>query len=268
MSKMCVEIDCGKLAASNKIIHGWLAKLNLNRTAVYDLVVQVCENSGELWNAIPSELKEALSNDMHHFQYVKSIENHFLAHNQRMIASVVNACGIVNMNDEHESMGMLSLRRSLYYYMDSDVSLASYCFRGIKQEVIKVERQKKMKKNRVWNTTAKLDYNDEEISKKLSYEEANTEEPETVSEALSQTYKNGYQSDLLGKIADAAGLNDSERNLLLSMSKEHATKGGWVDDFLVKTGSTMSKQNVYQRKDALMAKLRQLVTKQGIRLFR
>lgn len=268
MSKMCVELDSNELGASNRVIHGWLTKLGLNRTDVFELVRQVCAGSGSIYDAMPTDVKQAISNDINHFKYVKNIENDFLADNRRLIAAVCNSLGIDHMTDEHESMGMLSLRRSLYYFMDGEVSLNSYSFRGIKQEVIKVERQKKLKKNKVWNTPAKLDYNDEEISRKLSYEEEDLEAPETVNEALNQTYRHGEGLDLILKLASIAHLNDSEKELLMSMSKGHATKGGWVDDFLAKTGIKTSKQNVYQRKDALLLKLRQLVTKQGIKLFR
>jgi len=268
MSKMCIELDSKQLGTSNRVIHGWISKLGLNRTDVFELVRQVCESSGAIYDSLSEDVKHSLANDINHFNYVKNIENDFLADNRRLISAVCNTLGIQHVTDEHESMGMLSLRRSLYYYMDGDVSLNSYSFRGIKQEVIKVERQKKLRKNKVWNTTAKLDYNDEEISRKLSYEEEDNEAPETVNEALSVTYRNGDGLELITKLAAAANLNDAEKQLLMSLSKDHATKGGWVDDFLAKTGIKTTKQNVYQRKDALLNKLRQLVTKQGIKLFR
>lgn len=268
MSKMCVELNSKELGTSNRVIHGWLEKLGLSRTDVFELVRQVCDSSGTIYNSLPADVKQAISNDIVHFKFVKNLENDFLTDNVRLISAVCNNLGIQNITDEHESIGMLSLRRSLYYYMDGDVTLNSYCFRGIKQEVIKVERQKKLKKNKVWNTTAKLDYNDEEISRKLSYEEQDNEAPETVTEALNQTYRNGAGLDLILKIAAVAHLNDAEKALLLSLSKGHASKGGWVDDFLAKTGIKTTKQNVYQRKDALLNKLRQLVAKQGVKLFR
>jgi hypothetical protein len=78
----------------------------------------------------------------------------------------------------------------------------------------------------------------------------------------------GEAGEVLKKIAGLAELNANEQEMLVSLTAEHSTKGGWVDDYLHRTGATITKQNVYQRKDALLNKLKNVVSKQGIKLFR
>ncbi len=268
MSKMCVSIDNQRLAQANRVVHGWLERLGLKRPEIFALVRQVVCKDGVIWQALSAADKNLILADVEHFIFIYDLEEQFLKDNQRLIAGVINSMGIKNLTHEHESMGMTSLRRAFYYYLDETKSLATYCFHGIRQEMIKIQRQVKLKKNKVWESRAHLDYNDAEVSEKLSYETDNEEEPDTIEGSLSQVIAKGKAEEVLNKIVELADLNGNEKEMLASLTVQHSTKGGWVEDYLHRTGAVITKQNVYQRKDALLNKLKNIVSKQGIKLFR
>jgi hypothetical protein len=268
MSKMCVSIDNQRLAQANRVVHGWLERLGLKRPEIFGLVKQVVAKDGLIWQQLSVANQNLILADIEHFLFIHELEEQFLKDNQRLITAVISSMGIKNLTHEHESMGMISLRRAFYYYLDESKSLTTYCFHGIKQEVIKIQRQTKLKKNKVWESRAHLDYNDTEVSEKLAYEITNEEEADTVEQRLSQVLAKGEAGEVLNKIVGLAELNSNETEMLLSLTVQHSTKGGWVEDYLHRTGAVITKQNVYQRKDALLNKLKNIVVKQGIKLFR
>ena len=141
-------IDTSLLAKHNAVVSKWAKVFKVESSRLSQMIHQVVTRSTEVLSRLSLSQKAELHDDMPSFNFVQDNANQFLEENRKLIFVVANELGIRNWDDEHESMGLVALMRA-YYTFDNSVSLAHYCCVLIKRDYFRINRNRKLEKNKI-----------------------------------------------------------------------------------------------------------------------